>query len=270
MKDNMQTRIQHDGPPHVAMSEIDRDSNESRIQHENALPAVDAAGQGQGALVSSQSTNTMPPAEAGGKTESGLEGLAVPPPPAEVSPVADDQDLASLALPQEFHKMAEVDGVVVSVKLAKPMGQTWFSAYAGHLEARYFHVLHDKAQNEFYVVHPSLVTALGADVSIRLLVPFITKSGSYGVWPIAMPDRDGLETEWSKSARSIVMKYGDKWIRLKADRVAGSYQAVVPLSDSWDPPVWDKDPHEVLKKAVTGSLITSLTHEVVKRLLGTE
>jgi len=87
-------------------------------------------------------------------------------------------------------------------------------------------------------------------------------------WPVRLPDVDGKDNAWWKSAREAAALAETSWIRVKPNMSIGGY-------DMWEPesvisePEWPAlDYWALIKIAFKDHLITSLDHPVIKRLRG--
>jgi len=204
-----------------------------------------------------------------------IEDLALPPTLAGMVesgspiPAAAGFDLRSLALPQNFGALSQVRSEILTVPLRRPNKQTWFAVHPDSTTWMTAAVLKDELEDDNYIVAPALFGELEGEWAAKVLVPCITRQGSYYVWPIRLPDSGGRIDGWNRSALEIARSCGGQWIRVTSNREVGSYDVTHSVSPT-DPPVWPADTGRLLETAVRGRVIDSLNHPMIKRLRGTD
>ena len=176
-------------------------------------------------------------------------------------------NLSDLALPQDFQHLAEVSTEVLAVPLKRPGKQTWFSPHPESALWMSAAIIQDEAEGDAFVVASGLRGELTGEWVPKILVPCLTRQGSWMVWPIRFPGPDGKIDTWNQSALEIAKKYGGKWIRVVSNREIGAYEAASPISPL-DPPAWPEDINPILQTALKGNVIDNRDHPLLKRLRG--
>jgi hypothetical protein len=90
---------------------------------------------------------------------------------------------------------------------------------------------------------------------------------AYFFWPIPLPDEEGKVNAWHQASLDIVSANRVEWIKLKAITEASNYLVKKPIS-TLETPVWDIKTETALGIALTSQAITSVSHPLIKRLLG--
>lgn len=98
------------------------------------------------------------------------------------------------------------------------------------------------------------------------LFPYITRTGSIGMWDVAPLKEGKANNSYVESAHKCVVIGREKWIRLTI--LEERYEAVYPERDFSDP-IWpDKTYEEILEQAFAGRFITDDNHPYLQRLRG--
>jgi hypothetical protein len=95
----------------------------------------------------------------------------------------------------------------------------------------------------------------------------IDRQGVPFLWPIRLPDSDGRDLDWYRSAREAAAEAMKRWVRVTANMKAGAYDIFVAESVTAEPNWPDFTLQELIKIAFKDRLITSLDHRVLQRLL---
>jgi hypothetical protein len=166
---------------------------------------------------------------------------------------------------------AQTDATVpipITLKCRKP-GKQEFIRVHNTIELNVRGIVMEE-DGDFYVVGGRMTEALGDEAKSFCLRPYINRAGTLRLWPIRLPDTDGRVNEWHRSAAvaaSLAMK---QWLRVTADRDAGSYQVHAALIQPPEPEWPDLSLAEMLRLAFAsqGRIIDGPDHPVVKQLLG--
>lgn len=189
--------------------------------------------------------------------------------PAESEAQAPDPfDLSNLRLSQAFIKTMGVKKVLTTVPVKKPNPQDWVRVRPEPEFRENFAMIELKDDREEYVVAAPIIPALMGEFTNKTLYTAINRQGVLFLWPVRLPESDGRQMDWHRSAREAAGKAMTQWIRSKANRSLGAYEifeSEVPIPD----PEWPSlDFQEIVKIAFRERLITSIDHPVVKRLRG--
>jgi len=184
------------------------------------------------------------------------------------SSVPDPFDLSNLRLSQSFTETAGVKKLLTIVPVRKPNPQDWVRVHPGSEYRENFPLIELKDEREEYVVAASLVPELVGEFVSKTLYTTVNRQGVVSLWPVRLPDPDGREMEWHRSAREAAELATTRWVRCKANRSLGAYdifQAEAYIAE----PTWpDLTFQEVIRIAFRDRLITSMDHPVIKRLRG--
>lgn len=196
-----------------------------------------------------------------------VAGVA-PAPPLTPSPMAIPGrfDLSSLRLSQDFAQVVMASKKTVTVPVRKPGGQDWFRAHRT-FEFPTF-LLDLKEDREAFLVAPDLWGPLQGEITPRLLVPVITRSGVVMIWPLRMPASDGRLDDWSRSALEAMQTARSAWTRMTAKMALGAYEIMTSTALT-DEPTWPKEtPEELIQIGFRDQVISTPDHPAVRRLRG--
>jgi hypothetical protein len=181
---------------------------------------------------------------------------------------ADDWDLDSLRVSQDYADGLGVEQVITDIPVRKPLKSEWVRTYPDQSYQIETLVLELEQERELYLIAPSLHSALITEptVSRRLLITSITRQGRLFLWPIKLPAPDGKSNIWNETAMEAAKRAGSCWVRVAADMGFGTYrvwEAKTALGDPKWPSLIFK---QILKLAFADRMISSLDHPVIKRL----
>jgi len=184
------------------------------------------------------------------------------------SSVPDPFDLGNLRLSQSFTETAGVKKLLTIVPVRKPNPQDWVRVHPGSEYRENFPLIELKDEREEYVVAASLVPELVGEFVSKTLYTTVNRQGVVSLWPVRLPDPDGREMEWHRSAREAAELATTRWVRCKANRSLGAYD-ILQVEACIAEPTWpDLTFQEVIRIAFRDRLITSMDHPVIKRLRG--
>ncbi len=174
----------------------------------------------------------------------------------------------NLRLSQDFNLTISVKKKLMTVPARKPNRQDFVRVHpdnAFHLETV---VLELKEERETYLVDKALWPELPGDVIPKSLFTAINRQGVVFIWPIRLPQEDGRQDEWNRSALEAALIAKEKWIRLAANMSLGAYE-VFEATGTLPEPKWPEISfRELLEIAFKANYIDSLDHPVLKRLRG--
>src|SRR5262249_47984652 len=125
-----------------------------------------------------------------------------------------------------------------------------------------------KDDQESYLVVPSIKDELVGEWTPHSLYTVINRQAVLSIWPVRLPDSDGRQNEWWRSAREAAELAMGKWVRIKSDRALGAYQLFEAIGSIPDPEWPDLPFMEMLRIAFRDRLVDNADHPVLKRLRG--
>jgi hypothetical protein len=188
--------------------------------------------------------------------------------PASPAGSADDWDLDSHRVSQDYADGLGVEQAVTDIPVCKPRKSQWVRTHPS-LDYRIETLLLElEEERELYLISPSLHSALITEptVSRRLLITSITRQGRLFLWPIKLAAPDGKSNVWNETAMEAARIASSSWVRIYADMSFGTYR-VSQATTVLDEPKWPSLKFaEIFKIAFREQRISSLDHPVVKRL----
>jgi len=184
------------------------------------------------------------------------------------SSAPDPFDLSNLRLSQSFTETAGVKKLLTTVPVRKPSPQDFVRVHPDPQMRGNFPLVELKDEREEYVIAGPLVAELVGEFVSKTLYTAISRQGVVSLWPVRLPDPDGREMEWHRSAREAAEMAMSRWVRIKSNRALGAYE-IFEAQGCIAEPVWpDLNFQEIIRIAFRDRLITSLDHPVIKRLRG--
>jgi hypothetical protein len=179
----------------------------------------------------------------------------------------DPFDPAALRLPPAYDAIA-VKKVLATVPVRKP-GKHDFVRVRPEPEFREtVGLIQIGDDREFYAVSPVLVAELAGEYAIYMLYTTINRQGTLVLWPVRMPESDGKQNEWSRSAHEAAALAVEKWVRVTANRNLGAYE-ICHAQGELSEPIWPEYTfRDLLHKAFKERLINRIDHPVIKQLRG--
>jgi hypothetical protein len=128
----------------------------------------------------------------------------------------------------------------------------------------------DDRDGGLYLVVPAMTAALQAEIRFYRLRPYITRAKVLRLWPIPLPDADGRQNEWHRSAEIAASLAERKWVRVTSNRDLGAYEVFEALNQPPDPEWPEVDLQQMLNVTFRsrGRIIENLEHPLVKQLHG--
>jgi hypothetical protein len=187
-----------------------------------------------------------------------------------VGRVDDPFDLSNISVAGVTSEDLGVEKPILVVPVDKPSKQDFFRAHPDpsyHVEVR---VLKVEAERETYLVTKEVWLAIPGETKLVRLVPYLTRTGGLGLWPVSLPD-DLLgkkDTNWGITARAAAELAETKWVRMQSNMARNCYDVVT--SDKIPDPVWPNiTSQDILKIAFgDGRLIDRMDHPVIRQLQG--
>jgi hypothetical protein len=184
------------------------------------------------------------------------------------TPTPDPFDLANLCLPQNFAESAGVRKLLKTVPVKKPGRQDFIRVHSDPAYRGIFSMIILEEDRETYLVAGvGMAVELAGEAINVTLHTAVNRQGVTFLWPVRLPDADGRDLEWYRSAREAAAEATKGWIRVTADKNLSAYQ--IFAAEITAEPKWPEVSfQELIRIAFRDRLITSLDHPVVKRLRG--
>jgi hypothetical protein len=180
----------------------------------------------------------------------------------------DPFDLSNLRLSQAFIETAGTKKLLTTVPVRKPGPQDWVRVHPGPDYRDNFAVIELKDEREEYVLAAPLIPELMGEFVNKTLYTTINRQGVLSLWPARLPDPDGRQLDWHRSAREAAEAAMKRWIRFKANKSLGAYD-IFETEVCHSDPVWPElGFQEIIRIAFRDRLITTIDHPVIKRLRG--
>jgi hypothetical protein len=193
----------------------------------------------------------------------------VPETPSPVSP--DPFNAKALRLPPAFEHNAGVRKVISTIPVRKPHGQEWIRVHPGEEFSGNFGVIILKDDNEYYLLHPSLVGAYENEMTRVRVFVCLSMNKTLFLWAAKLPGSGHKNADtWNNSAIEAAEAAMKRKVRVQSNKALGAYEH--SFSDNPTPendPVWpDLTYNEMLRIAFAkpGRFIDSHNHEVIRLL----
>ena len=132
-----------------------------------------------------------------------------------------------------------------------------------HFTAR---VYDHKPTGKVYLVHPAIQAEIANELTVKLIVPCITRAEVLFLWPVQLPGE--RENAWTTSAIDAMRRGMDGWVRVTSNLLAGSYEVQVPFNEL-PAPIWpDITMEQMISAAFTHYSIDSMDHPRIKDIRG--
>jgi hypothetical protein len=183
-------------------------------------------------------------------------------------PSSDPFDPRNLRLSQDFGASVAVKKAVITIPVRKPDRQWFVRVRPGNDWRLPVAIIDVTEERDPYVVAPSLVADLTAEVAPSMLFTAISRHAGLFLWPIRLPGEDGTHNPWHRSAWEAAARAESHWVRVVANKSAGAYD-VYEATGNLGEPEWPTPSFaELLKIAFRDRFIDSSEHPVLRRLRG--
>jgi hypothetical protein len=176
---------------------------------------------------------------------------------------------AALRLDQSYADTVGVRKLLTTVPVRKPNRQEFVRV---HPDLRYrltpAATIEVKEDREVYLVTPNMAQLLPGEFSTVTLFTTINRQGTLQLWPVKLPNPDGRQNEWHRSAAEAAERAMKRWVRVTASMSLGAYE-IFEASGDLPEPVWpDFSFQEMLKIAFRDRVVDRDDHPLVQRLQG--
>jgi hypothetical protein len=183
--------------------------------------------------------------------------------------IPDPFNPAALRLDQSYADTVGVKKLLTTVPVRKPNRQEFVRV---HPDPRYrltpAATIEVKEDREVYLVTPNMAQALPGEFATVTLFTTINRQGTLQLWPVKLPNPDGRQNEWHRSAAEAAERAMKRWVRVTASMSLGAYE-IFEASGDLPEPVWpDFSFQEMLKIAFRDRVVDRDDHPLVQRLQG--
>ena len=187
--------------------------------------------------------------------------------PLETTP--DPFNPAALRLDQSYADTVGVKKLLTTVAVRKPTRQEFVRV---HPDAEYrltpAATIEVKDDREVYLVTPAMAQALPGEVAVVTLLTAINRQGVLYLWPVKLPNPDGRQNEWHRSAAEAAERAMKKWVRVTANMSLGAYEIFEATGDLPEPEWPEFSFQELLKIGFRDRVVDRDDHPLVLRLKG--
>jgi hypothetical protein len=126
----------------------------------------------------------------------------------------------------------------------------------------------------YIAVSPGMVeplSGIGITVTDHALYLIITPRGGLRIIPVAGPNAEGEQNEWSRTKEAALIDGIDGWVRMYSDRENGAYKSFPAPAGRYGEPAWpDIKQARIFRMAFRdkGRLIDSPEHILVQKWAG--
>jgi len=178
-------------------------------------------------------------------------------------------NLLALRLDQSYADTVGVKKLLTTVPVRKPNRQDFVRV---HPDPKYrltpAAIIEIKEDREVYLVTPDMAQALPGEFAAATLFTTINRQGTLHLWPVKLPNPNGRQFEWHRSAAEGAERAMKKWVRVTASMSLRAYE-IFEASGELPDPLWpDFSFQEILKIAFRERLVDRADHPLVQRLQG--
>lgn len=190
------------------------------------------------------------------------------PKPSREEVTANDLDLESLRLGQDFVQATPTKRLLTNVPVRKPVKQSFVRVRPGSEWRLDSYVLEDQQTRTLYVVKRDIWPDVGEHARPVTLVTAIDRSGTLFLWPLKLPGPDGRTNPWNDSAIAAAKAAETAWVRVTSNMEVGTYEVFQALADLGQPDWPEISFSEIVSLAFQHATISSPDHPILRRLRG--
>jgi hypothetical protein len=160
-----------------------------------------------------------------------------------------------------------VKKLLTTVPVHKPHRQDFVRVHSGpDYRLTPTAIIEEREGREIYLVTRRMAQALPGEFSMVTLFTAISRQGTLFLWPVKLPNPEGRQLEWHRSAAEGAERAMKKWVRVTASMSLGAYE-IFEASGDLAEPVWPDVPfEEILKIAFRDRIVDRADHPLVQRL----
>jgi hypothetical protein len=179
------------------------------------------------------------------------------------------EDLSALRLDQSYADTVGVKKLLTTIPVRKPNRQEFVRV---HPDPAYrltpAAIIEVKEDREIYLVRPDIVPAVPGEFMTVSLFTTTSRQKTLFLWPVKLPNPDGRQNEWNRSAMEGAERAMEKWVRVTSSMSLGAYE-IFEASGELSEPEWpDSSLEEILEIAFRERFVDRPDHPLVQRLLG--
>jgi hypothetical protein len=175
----------------------------------------------------------------------------------------------NLRLDLDFAEGVGVRKIINTIPVRKPNPQEFIRVHPAAEFRLNVAVIDLKDERETFLVPPKIAAVIPGEYSLVTAYACINRQGVVFIWPVKLPNPDGRQMAWHRSAADAAEMAMTRWVRIKANMSLGAYETFVATANIPEP-VWPEDLpfRQMLSIAFRGRLVDSPAHAVLKRLRG--
>jgi hypothetical protein len=176
---------------------------------------------------------------------------------------------AALRLDPSYAETVGVRRLLTTAPVRKPNRQEFFRVHPDPLyRLTPAAIVELKEDREIYLITPAVAQQLPDEFAVAALLTAINRQGVLFIWPLKLPNSDGKQNDWHRSAAEAAEMAIKRWSRLKANMSLGAYDVFEATGDLPDPEWPELAFSEILKIAFRNHCVDQIDHPLFKRLLG--
>jgi hypothetical protein len=184
------------------------------------------------------------------------------------APKENSVGIESLRLPVNYGATHGVQKLTVSVPVGKPAKTQFFQVHPDESMVFQAAIYEDKADSTTYVLTPAVAAAFPDLARPVELYRAIDRAGNQRLIPVPLPGENGQRNPWHESLLQAVIQAKSKWVRVSANRSAGSYDVHVAQGDLQGPNWPSTALEELVDVAFRGRIISANDHAVIQSIQG--
>ena len=178
-------------------------------------------------------------------------------------------NVLALRLDQSYADTVGVKKLLTTVPVRKPNRQDFVRV---HPDPKYrltpAAIIEIKEDREVYLVTPDMAQALPGEFAAATLFTTINRQGTLHLWPVKLPNPNGRQFEWHRSAAEGAERAMKKWVRVTASMSLRAYE-IFEASGELPDPLWpDFSFQEILRIAFRDRILDRADHPFVQPLQG--
>ena len=192
-------------------------------------------------------------------------------PPGNTSNPSGNQglfDLEKLRLSQDFTGLVGAKKKLITVQVGKPHRQWFVRVHPEESFRLETAVLELEEDRETYLVDRSLWSELPEEIIPVVLFLAINRQGVVFLWRVRLPDPDGRQLEWHRSALEAAREAMTKWVKVVSNMSLSAYEIYVAAGDLPEPDWPDITFQDLLGIAFKDRFIDSIDHPVIGKIRG--
>jgi hypothetical protein len=176
-------------------------------------------------------------------------------------------NLSDLRLPQQYSEFSEVE-VLTKIGVSKPKKQSFFRVHPDPEMRLETLCIESEEDREWYLIDPKLWPDLVGEARRVAIVTCITLEGSMSLWPIKLPGQDGRTNSWIDTALACADQAKTKWVRLVPSMKRAAYLTYASAATLAEPKWPNQTLDQLIKLGFGNRYISSLDHELARKLRG--